>query len=82
MNHQDSDMTSELKELNLFKPFVEKKVKIVYSDYGKNSLAKGVLKEVSQNFLLVRGDHSLQLIPLSSINKINHLIREGENDEE
>lgn len=61
----------EVKEL--FGEFLGKFVKVVYDDFGKPQIAKGVLKKVNAHFIFIKGDFSDQFITVSKILKINSI---------
>jgi len=55
----------------LFKSFENKMVKVVYKEVDGLLIGKGLLKEISSDFILIEGNNSIQLIPISSIIKLN-----------
>jgi len=59
--------------------FINKFVKIVYEDDGKYSVARGILKDVDRDYILIEGNLSEICIATSSVRKISSQIRQGDS---
>lgn len=57
----------------IFEKFLGKKIKILYDDFGKPQISRGVLNKIEGDFLIVEGDFSEQIIRIDKITKINHI---------
>lgn len=53
-----------------FVEFLNKFVKVVYDDFGKPSIARGILTTVQGNFIYLIGDRSRQYIPINKITSL------------
>jgi len=61
-------------ELNkeLFEKLIDKDVKIIINDLGTPHFIRGTIKNIGDEFILIRGDYSEQIILMSTILKIVH----------
>ncbi len=57
----------------IFEELIGKKVKVVYDDFGKPQFSRGILQKVEEDFIIVDGDISKQIIRIDKILKINHI---------
>ena len=56
-----------------FETFLDLPVKVIVEDLGKPHFIRGHVKKVTEQFIFIEGDFSLQAIPISSIIKMTAL---------
>ena len=66
------------KNNKIFKTFEGKNVKVIINDLDKPHFIRGVVTRVDDNFILIKGDYSEQIVPLDSILKITHNLEGGD----
>ncbi len=54
-----------------------KQVKILIKDIDKHHFLRGRIEKVGEDFLLIKGDYSEQIITFDSIVKISHNLQGG-----
>jgi len=65
-----------------FSELLNKNVKVVYKEFNAVQIGRGVLVSISQGFLTLDGNYSIQTIPLSSIIKISYSKNQDQDHDE
>ena len=59
---------------------LNKKLKVVYKEFDAVQIGKGILVELDQDFMKLKGNRTIQLIPIERLIKVSCLNHDYEED--
>lgn len=69
-------MTRQTIQAEIIQKLQGKQVKVVIQEIDKSQVLRGILVEVNENFVHLKGDYTEHILPISSILKISSVVEQ------